>query len=112
MKSFYQNPHVYIPLLLACILMGISFFVGYTQLGASHDRIVLHQNIMGEIDQTGYRSEVLIGLGVVCIFLCMNSILARIAYSRERFLSYFFTYISVWIATLGLIYIASVVGLN
>jgi hypothetical protein len=112
MRSFFRNPHIYLPLLVALILFGIAFFVGYVQLSGVESRLALHMNAQGEIDLTGPRTEVFLAAGVAVLFLVCNLIISRRIYGRDRLLSYLLSYVNIWLALLTLVYISSVGGLN
>ena len=112
MKSFYRNPHIYAPFLIACILFAIAFFVWFTEFSEVSDRLILHEDTQGQIDLTGPRKEVFFEAGAAWVFFLLNMFLARASYARERLLSYMLSYVNVWIGVLALIYISSIANLN
>lgn len=112
LTTFIKNPHAYIPLLAVCMLFVIALFIGITELGGMQNRLVLHEDIQGQIDLTGSVGEIFSAVGIAFILCVMNALLAKSAYSRERLLSYMLLYANIWIAVLALIFMVSVANLN
>ncbi len=111
-RSFYRNPHIYLPFLIAAMLFAVVFFVGYTEFADIRVKLVLHEDAEGRIDLTGARKEIFFAALIACAFFLMNSALSKAAYSRERLLSYMLSYSNVWIGVLMLVYMISVANLN
>lgn len=111
-KIFIKNRHVYVPILLTGMLFVISLFVAYMEFGDVQNRIVLHEDIQKQIDLTGSRGEVFLFMAAVAFVCAINAGLSRAAYARERFLSYLFLYVNIWLAVLFLLFIVSIGSFN
>lgn len=93
-------------------LLAISGIISYVYFGDTETPFILHFDRYERIDFFGDTSKM---FGVVATGLAMiiiNLILANLLYTRERFLSYVFAWVSVGVTTLILFAILAIVGAN
>ncbi len=95
--------------LLILILTGIIFYLG---LGSITAPLVIHFDTYRGIDFLGSPLQ---AFGIIIsafVIILINLLLANFLYSRERFLSYIFTFVSFDLAILILIAISVIISVN
>jgi len=94
------------------VLWMIMFALAYTMLLPQGGPIVLHQNAQGEITSLGTTQNVIGFLFLFSVILLINIALMGVLYLRERLLSYFVAFATVWITFVGAVAIYTITTLN
>jgi len=96
----------------ATIVLIITAVVGYFKFGAETEKIIIHFDIFRGVDILGNKIDVLAIIIYGFIVSAINFFLADFLYERERFLSYVFSFTTLFLSFLILVVISIIISKN
>ncbi|MEK7568256.1 MAG: hypothetical protein AAB498_01335 [Patescibacteria group bacterium] len=98
---------------LSFLILVLEFIFVYLKLiGADAPFLVIHFDVYKGIDFIGGKTEIFGVLFSFSAMLVINLFLAEFLYYRERFLSYLFGFIGLWLSILILIAVSVIISVN
>ena len=111
-KRFIKDKYIYIAAIAGVVLFAIAFGIVYVNILPLHDNIVLHLDAVREIDAKTDGGAVVAIFGGMALMFLLNMAIAFRLYYREKGLSYFLAYASVWVLFVWLIAFGVITALN
>ncbi len=112
MAPFFKNKFIYVPILATIILWLIAFGLVYVELLSFQNDIILHLNLQRHIDTMGSSGDIIMMMIGFLLIAIVNVCLGALLYNKERILSYFVIYATVWVMVLGLLLVYALTILN
>lgn len=112
LKQMLKDVHVLTPVVVSGVIILFSFIGAYAEFFGITEKIIMHLNFKKEIDVLGARKEIFGVLVGFSIFGIGNFGLCYALYWRERLLSYFVSYGTLFISCISLWYIYTLAHLN
>jgi len=97
---------------LGLILILATAIIIVAKMGQLDSPFIIHFDFYRGIDLLGGLKEILVIPILALIIILINFGLTNFLYSRERFLSYIFAFISLWLAILILIAASVIISVN
>jgi hypothetical protein len=97
---------------LSLLLLAVGTIIFYARPAPATAPLIIHFEAYGGIDFTGEKTEILGILLSALIIIMINLFLSDFLYTRERFLSYIFTFVSLLFSILILITIGVIISVN
>lgn len=111
-QTVLKDVYTYIPLLISSVVWMISVIVASIYIYPLQDPLILKVTQGGSIAQTGGWHHILYILGILFLFLCINTVIASNLYLRKKVLSYILFFATIWIETMGLFLLVYIFLLN
>jgi len=112
MVQFLRDKFIYVPILITIILWLIAFGLVYVELLSFQNDIILHLNLQRHIDTIGSSGDIIMMMIGFLLIAVVNVCLSALLYDKERILSYFVIYSSVWIMVLGTLLVYALTVFN
>jgi len=111
-KNFLKDLKILSALISGVILWLVAFSLVYVELFPMEEVIIGRLNIRGEIDALIDVQSIGFIAGGLAIVFGLNTLLSMFFYIRERALSYFIVWASVWVMALGALMMYALTVMN
>src|SRR3989338_6933738 len=108
----FQDKYLRVVFGLGIILILAATIIIIAKMGRLNSPFIIHFDSYRGIDLLGGLKEILLIPILAFIILLINFGLANFLYSRERFLSHIFAFVSLWLAILILIVVSVIISVN
>jgi len=96
----------------SAVILTITAVVGYFKFGSMAEKIIIHFDVFKGIDVLGDKTDVRAIIIYGFIVSAINFFLADFLYERERFLSYIFSFVTLFLSFLILTVISVIISKN
>ncbi len=107
-----KDKFITLPFLAAAILLLITAGIAFLNLWHYQGLLIIHFDSYRGADFFGQKSDVYSMLGIALVALVINGFLADEFYWRERFVSYIFSFGTLFLSLLILIGIIAIISVN
>ncbi len=112
LSNVIKDKYLRVVALLSFLILFLTALISYSAFGSTTTPLIIHFDAYKGIDFLGSRLDVFGILLTVLVIILINIFLSDFLYSRERFLSYIFTFVSLLLSILILIVISVIIYAN
>ena len=111
-SNIIKDKYLRVVAALSLLILILATLIFYSSLGSTTTPLIIHFDAYKGIDFLAGRAEAFGILLSALVMILINFFLADFLYSRERFLSYIFGFVSLELSILILIAISVIISVN
>ena len=108
----FKDKHLRLVFGASAAILLLTAIVGFVKFGLTSEKIIVHFDIFKGIDFIGEKSDVRAIIIYGILMSALNLFLADFLYERERFLSYIFSFVTLFLSALVLTVISIIISKN
>ena len=108
----FKDKHLRLVFGASAAILLLTAIIGFVKFGMSSEKIIVHFDVFKGIDFLGEKSDVRAIIIYGILMAVLNFFLADFLYERERFLSYIFAFVTLFLSGLVLTAISIIISKN